>query len=160
MNSLLFILISRREVILRHPNFSRRSEMRRAARNSTAARRQQSVCFCGNDRAMFFCLPFAHHSLTIREHQRPTSPLAASSRIRKPSIVISNRQISTRDQTNGEGTRQAAAALRGWLKRVSPQDPLTPVAAGASLIVIAVLACFVPAPRAARVDPLIALRGD
>jgi predicted permease len=43
---------------------------------------------------------------------------------------------------------------------VTPQDPLTLAGAAASLIAIAILACAVPASRAARVDPVIALRGD
>jgi len=41
---------------------------------------------------------------------------------------------------------------------VSPSDPATFAAVGLLLITIALLACFVPARRAMRVDPMIALR--
>ena len=60
------------------------------------------------------------------------------------------------------GVVAALAAVRvvdTLLFGVTPQDPLTLAGAGASLIAIALLACFVPASRAARVDPVIALRG-
>jgi putative ABC transport system permease protein len=48
--------------------------------------------------------------------------------------------------------------LRAMLYEVSPMDPLT-LAAGALLLsLIALLACFIPARRAARIDPMVALR--
>ena len=48
--------------------------------------------------------------------------------------------------------------LRAMLYEVSPMDPLT-LAAGALLLsLIALLACFIPARRAARIDPMTALR--
>jgi predicted permease len=50
--------------------------------------------------------------------------------------------------------------VRTLLFGVTPQDPLTLAVAATSLVVIAVLACSVPASRAARVDPMIALRGE
>jgi putative ABC transport system permease protein len=48
--------------------------------------------------------------------------------------------------------------LRSFLYQTSTLDPLTFLWVGATLIGVAVLAAFVPARRATRVDPLVALR--
>jgi len=53
-------------------------------------------------------------------------------------------------------TRVMSALLFG----VSPMDPITYVAVAASLATIALLATYLPAPRASRVDPVIGLRAD
>jgi ABC-type antimicrobial peptide transport system permease subunit len=50
--------------------------------------------------------------------------------------------------------------LQSELVGVSPTDPLTYVLVSAILIVCAALGCFVPARRAARVDPLVVLRHE
>jgi predicted permease len=48
--------------------------------------------------------------------------------------------------------------MTSLLFRVSPADPITFLAVAVTLIVVSLLACYLPARRATRVDPLIALR--
>ena len=44
------------------------------------------------------------------------------------------------------------------LFEISPRDPITFAAVSALLVAVALLACYIPARRATRVDPMIALR--
>ncbi len=53
----------------------------------------------------------------------------------------------------------AARGIGGLLYGVSPVDPLTLSGAVATLFVATLLACYIPARRAASVDPLTAIRG-
>jgi putative ABC transport system permease protein len=48
--------------------------------------------------------------------------------------------------------------LSGFLFGVNPNDPLTFVAVTLLLAVISLLASYIPARRATRVDPMVALR--
>jgi putative ABC transport system permease protein len=63
----------------------------------------------------------------------------------------------------GLGTLVAAAATRalaGLLHEVGPLDPTTFAAVGLALATVALLTCLLPARRAARVDPAVALRAE
>jgi putative ABC transport system permease protein len=50
--------------------------------------------------------------------------------------------------------------LRGMLYEIGPTDPLTFALVPLLLVAVAILACWIPAHRAARVDPMEALRNE
>ena len=54
----------------------------------------------------------------------------------------------------------SAGVLQSLVARISPRDPLTFVSTPAVLLMVALAANYVPARRATRIDPLVALRPD
>jgi putative ABC transport system permease protein len=58
------------------------------------------------------------------------------------------------------GSFAATRLLSGFLFRVTPTDPATFVVVSLSLTLVALLASYIPARRATRVDPLVALRAE
>jgi predicted permease len=87
-------------------------------------------------------------------------------------LGASHRQITTMVLRNGLliacagigigvlGGALATLALRGLLFKTHPLDPLTWSAIAALLLAVAALACWLPARRATKVDPMVALRCD
>jgi predicted permease len=53
-----------------------------------------------------------------------------------------------------------ARTLKSLIYNVSPADPLTFAAIGFSVILIAIVACYIPAWKATEADPMIALRAE
>ncbi len=58
------------------------------------------------------------------------------------------------------GAVLAARLMQSMLHGVTPRDPLTFAAVAAALMVVAILASLVPALRATRVDPVVALKAE
>ncbi len=100
--------------------------------------------------------------------------LSVASRRRELAIrsAVGAQQQQIRNLIFGEGFRLIAGgvligivvasilslALRSFLYEVEPGDPLTLIVVGALFVAVGLLACWIPVRRAAKVDPLEALR--
>jgi putative ABC transport system permease protein len=54
----------------------------------------------------------------------------------------------------------ATPLIRSWLFGIGANDPLTLAAVALTLVTIALAASYIPARRATRVDPVLAMRGE
>jgi putative ABC transport system permease protein len=84
------------------------------------------------------------------------SPAAASWLVFRQGIMLTGAGIAAGSLAAVGLTR----LMRKMLFEVRPLDPVSFVAAAIALGAFAALACYVPARRAIRVDPLVALRQD
>jgi ABC-type antimicrobial peptide transport system permease subunit len=58
------------------------------------------------------------------------------------------------------GSLWAGRFLESQLFQISARDPLSFLAVAASIAAVALVACYIPARRAAAVDPMVALRHE
>jgi len=58
------------------------------------------------------------------------------------------------------GSFAVSQLLRTFLYNVRPTDPVTYAAVGVLLLGVALVATLIPSRRAARVDPIVALRSE
>jgi len=76
-------------------------------------------------------------------------------------VMIQAGQLSIAGVVIGLGAAVLASRLlRAQLFEITPTDTVTYVAVGAGLLIVALVASWIPARRAARIDPLVALRHD
>ena len=75
-------------------------------------------------------------------------------------VLLDVSAVPDRPVGAGVYTRELARALGGLLFGVTATDPITFLGMPVVLAVVAAIAGYVPARRASRVDPSIALRAD
>jgi ABC-type antimicrobial peptide transport system permease subunit len=87
--------------------------------------------------------------------------MTLGARRREVLLLVLNRGMALPALGAGLGVPVALAVghtMRGLLYGVSPLDPLAILLSLAVFLFVAFLACYVPARRAARIDPMVALR--
>ena len=84
-------------------------------------------------------------------------PPAVAERILDAAATIAPELIGERHGLLGAGIDRA---LRSQLYGIGSSDPATYVALAAVLLLVAILATYLPARRATRVDPAITLRAE
>jgi ABC-type antimicrobial peptide transport system permease subunit len=76
-------------------------------------------------------------------------------------VMIQAGRLATAGVVIGLGAAAIASrALRSQLFQIAPTDTLTYAMVGGGLLIVALVASWIPARRASRIDPLAALRHD
>jgi putative ABC transport system permease protein len=102
------------------------------------------------------------HSVTRRTHEigvrmsLGAHPRKIAGMVLKRTLLLGGAGVAI----GAGGSLALTRLLRTMLFGVSPTDPAVFVAASVFLLVVASLAAYIPARRAARVDPLVALRHE
>ena len=102
------------------------------------------------------------YSVTERTHEIGVRLALGAQRRDVVAMVVRHGMIMTVAGT-GVGLAAAFAVVRvmsGLLFGVSAADPVTFIAIPVLLLAVALAACYIPARRATRVDPMIALRTE
>ena len=87
--------------------------------------------------------------------------LGASARqVRRLVVRESSLSVGAGLMVGGVGAFWATQVLASMLREISPRDPMTFAAASVLLAAIGVTAAYMPARRASRVDPMVALRTE
>lgn len=87
-------------------------------------------------------------------------PIASVFRKQRYSSKFQSRRRETRRMVHHPWWDLRHAARESLLNRMEPADPSTFAAGAALLVAVALAACYVPAWRATRVDPMAALRQE
>ena len=69
-------------------------------------------------------------------------------------VLLDRRTADRRDRRR----RRARTSFAGSLFGVEPNDPITLLGVAAAMAAVGVAACWVPALRAAKIDPAVAIR--
>ncbi len=102
----------------------------------------------------------AAHAVSLRRREIAVRMAVGASRARvlRDVLILGSRWIAPGLLLGAAGAWAAGRALAGQLFEVHAADALNIARSAAALGVVAVLACLVPARRATRIDPAVALR--
>lgn len=85
---------------------------------------------------------------------------AEATRVRKMVVAQGARLLAVGVVVGVGGAIASTRVLGSLLFGVAPADPITFAAMSIAMVAVGLLACYLPAARASRVDPLVSLRGE